>query len=254
MDTQRETQSSPPASPLPECDQDEQEEEDENVDIFNCKGTTLTSDAKEDFHQETGEPQSNKTEVGLDLVETNDDATSSSVINCGHSVSELNERKVESQAESFGYFDIADLIPSLDAYDPSLLDILPQRLREKARERVKFLKEKQESKLKVANNALSNFVVASGSRLQEEENEQDNLVECEKCKQKVSAFTLPEHLDWHFAVNLSKQPNPNALQQNSKSQSKLTGKRKRDPASKLSNKDSSKKPCKENISKYFKKN
>merc|ERR1719330_1826127 len=32
------------------------------------------------------------------------------------------------------------------------------------------------------------------------------------------------------------------LQQNSKSQSKLTGKRKRDPVSKLSNRDSSKKP------------
>ena len=135
-----------------------------------------------------------------------------------------------------------------------MLDILPQRLREKARERVKYLREKQESK--VTNNALANFVLASGSqiRLQEEENEEDNLVECEKCKQKVSAFTLPEHLDWHFAVNLSKQPNPSALQQNSKSQSKLAGKRKRDPVSKLRNKDSSKKPCKENISNYFKKN
>ena len=243
LDTQRETQSTPPASPLPECDQVEQEEEDENVNSYNSIETTFTSEFQ----------QSNKTKVGLDLVETNNEASSSSVMNGEQSVSDINERKVETQAESYGDFDIADLIPSLDAYDPSLLDILPQRLREKARERVKFLKEKQESKPKVTNNALTNFVLASGSRLQEEENEEDNLVECEKCKQKVSAFTLPEHLDWHFAVNLSKQPNPNALQRNSKSQSKLAGKRKRDPGSKLSNNDSSKKPCKENISNYFKK-
>ena len=204
MATQRETQSTPPASPLPECDQVEQEEEDENVNSYNSIETTFTSDFQ----------QSNKTKAGLDLVKTNNEATSSSVMNGEQSVSDINERKVESQAESYGDFDITDLIPSLDSYDPSLLDILPQRLREKARERVKYLKEKQESK--VTNNALANFVLASGSqiRLQEEENEEDNLVECEKCKQKVSAFTLPEHLDWHFAVNLSKQPNPNALQQN----------------------------------------
>ena len=255
MQTQKETQSSPPASPLQKCDLDEREKIDENVNIYNSVGTAFTSDSK-DLHQGTGDPslpQSNETKVDLNLVETNDEASSSSVINGEHSASELNDRKIESQSESYCDFNIADLIPSLDAYDPSLLDILPQRLREKARERVKVLKEKQESKQKVTNNALTNFVLASGSRQEEEEMEEDNLVECEKCKQKVSAFTLPEHLDWHFAVNLSKQPNPNALKQNSKSQSKLAGKRKREPASKLGNNDSSKKPCKENISNYFKK-
>ena len=40
-------------------------------------------------------PQSNKTEVVLDLVETNDDATSSRAINGDQSVSESNERKVD---------------------------------------------------------------------------------------------------------------------------------------------------------------
>ena len=255
MQTQKETQSSTPASPLQKCDLDEREKIDENVNIYNSVGTAFTSDAK-DLHQGTDDPslpQSNETKVDLNLVETNDEANSPSVINGKHSASELNDRKIESQLESYCDFNIADLIPSLDAYDPSLLDILPQRLREKARERVKVLKEKQESKQKVTNNALTNFVLASGSRQEEEEMEEDNLVECEKCKQKVSAFTLPEHLDWHFAVNLSKQPNPNALKQNSKSQSKLAGKRKREPASKLGNNDSSKKPCKENISNYFKK-
>ena len=148
------------------------------------------------------------------------------------------------------------MIPSLDAYDPSLLEILPQRLRDKARERVNILREKQDSRPAVTNNVISNFLASGSQHLPEKEddNVEDNLVECEKCKQKVSAFTLPEHLDWHFAVNLSKQPNPNALLQNTKSQSKLPTKRKRDTASKLSNNDISKKPCKENISNYFKKN
>ena len=262
--TQEETQSTPPASPtLQGCEEEEDEEAQEGdydtnqiCDNVQTDATHKTSEAQKEFQQETDDTivkQETKSEDDLDLVETNYGESSSSVNNCGNS---SNEGDKESNTENYGDFDIAELIPSLDAYDPSLLEILPQRLRDKARERVNILREKQDSRPAVTNNVITNFL-ASGSQLQpekEDDNVEDNLVECEKCKQKVSAFTLPEHLDWHFAVNLSKQPNPNALLQNTKSQSKLPTKRKRDTASKLSNNDISKKPCKENISNYFKKN
>ena len=260
--TQEETQSTPPASPKLQGSEEEaeaQEKDDDTnqiCDNVETDATHTTSEAQEEFQQETDDTivkQETQSKDDLDLVETNYGESSSSVNNCEHS---SHEGDKESNTENYGDFDIAELIPSLDAYDPSLLEILPQRLREKAQERVNILREKQDSNPAVTNNVITNFL-ASGSQLRpekEEENVEDNLVECEKCKQKVSAFTLPEHLDWHFAVNLSKQPNPNTLLQNTKSQSKLPTKRKRDPASKLSNNDISKKPCKENISNYFKKN
>jgi len=38
----------------------------------------------------------------------------------------------------------------------------------------------------------------------EQEVEQEEKVECEQCGRLVSPFTLPEHLDWHFALGLAR--------------------------------------------------
>ena len=86
---------------------------------------------------------------------------------------------------------IEELIPSLASFDPSILDLLPLNMKSKAEERVKQLKAE---KSKESTKSVSNFFAVNSS---EEENvSEDDLVQCEECRRKVSAFTLPEHLDW----------------------------------------------------------
>jgi len=135
---------------------------------------------------------------------------------------------------------IEELIPSLSSFDPSILDLLPLNMKSKAEERVKQLKAE---KSKESTKSVSNFFAVNSS---EEENvSEDDLVECEECRRKVSAFTLPEHLDWHFAQKLAKQSAniPQKLQMS-------TGKRKRE--SSVEN-NCDRKINQNNISKYFKK-
>ena len=87
--------------------------------------------------------------------------------------------------------DIEELIPSLASFDPSILDLLPLNMKSKAEERVKKLKA---DKIKESTKSVSNFFAVNSSS--EENVSEDDLVECEECRRKVSAFTLPEHLDW----------------------------------------------------------
>ena len=77
----------------------------------------------------------------------------------------------------------------------------------------------------------------------------EDFVECEVCQKQVSAFTLPEHLDWHYAVSVSKQSNPPA--EMSKTRAKQTDKRKRDKTSGAAKNENSKKPRTTDISKFF---
>ena len=86
---------------------------------------------------------------------------------------------------------IEELIPSLASFDPSILDLLPLNMKSKAEERVKQLKAE---KSKESTKSVSNFFAVNSAS--EENVSEDDLVECEECRRKVSAFTLPEHLDW----------------------------------------------------------
>jgi len=88
--------------------------------------------------------------------------------------------------------DIAELIPSLQSFSPTLLSILPVGLQAAAKKRVKELQEKE--------TGLGKFFQKSQSEVAKEE-----LVSCSVCNRQVSPFTLPEHLDWHYAQSVAKE-------------------------------------------------
>ena len=162
----------------------------------------------------------------------------------------------ESEDSNFSTVDITELIPSLDTYDPSILSLLPKEMRDKALKRVEELKE-EKVRRKSSTGPMSAFLTQQISTRVHEENaevtkpdDDEDLVECEQCGRKVSAFILPEHLDWHFAVTLSKQSNPSSSH-SSKAQLQVTGKRKRESSSGFSNSDNMKKSCQKGISNYF---
>jgi len=166
------------------------------------------------------------------------EATESSISNCdsnnpqGRAVLLAgNENKEESEEVS-----VEELIPSLEHYDPSLLDLFPPKLRLKARERVKKLEEslskgniskylvKQPSKAPSVQNSCappstvcdnnqsdsqnSKSVALVGGTL--DNGEEAEMVNCDQCGKLVSPFELPEHLDFHFAASLeaSERRNP----------------------------------------------
>ena len=122
---------------------------------------------------------------------------------------------------------VEELIPSLEHYDPSLLDLLPPRLRMKARERVRQLAGsvpkgniskylvKQSLKAPSVQNgcAASSTVCDNQSDSQNSKpvkfegeslatNERVEMAKCDQCGKLVSPFELPEHLDFHFAASL----------------------------------------------------
>ena len=130
---------------------------------------------------------------------------------------------------------VEELIPSLEHYDPSLLDLLPSKLRLKARERVKHLEEslskgnisrylvKQPSKAPSvqiscappstvcdtqSDSQNSKPVMFEGETLENEERVE--MTKCDQCGKLISPFELPEHLDFHFAASLeaSERRNP----------------------------------------------
>ena len=122
-------------------------------------------------------------------------------------------------------------------------DYFVDLLRQKARERVNLLKEKEKKSSKVG--TMASFFASSAERGAEDV---EDCVECEVCHKNVSAFTLPEHLDWHYAVSLSKQSN--AGTDTKKVVRQPTGKRKRDPPSAGEHKETGKKSKKTDISKF----
>ena len=138
------------------------------------------------------------------------------------------------------------MIPSIEEFDSSLLELLPKTIQLRAKQRLKQLNDEQNA-IKSPN--IRDLLIPKGSSAENLEpiicNEED-LVECDQCKKKISPFTLPEHLDWHLAVNLSKQNKTNTSQTDS-------GKRKRDSEGGLNKLDSSKKPCQRGIANYFRK-
>merc|ERR1719341_1683748 len=164
-------------------------------------------------------------------------ATESSISNCDSNnpkgrgvLLARDENKEESEEVS-----VEELIPSLEHYDPSLLDLLPLKLRLKARERVKQLEEssskgnisrylvKQPPKAPSVQSSCapqstvcdnqsdsqnSKPVMFEGKTL--ENGEGVEMTKCDQCGKLVSPFELPEHLDFHFAASLeaSERRNP----------------------------------------------
>jgi len=141
-----------------------------------------------------------------------------------------DKNKEESEVVS-----VEELIPSLEHYDPSLLDLLPSKLRLKARERVKQLEESS------SKGNISRYLVKQPSKapsvqiscappstvcdnqsdslnsepvIFEEETPENGegveMTKCDQCGKLVSPFELPEHLDFHFAASLeaSERRNP----------------------------------------------
>ena len=100
------------------------------------------------------------------------------------STSNSGKEKIEVSEET-----IRELIPSLEAYDESLLECLPATLRRKAIERVDRLKEENEGK----------------SQIEAERSKSIDNEECSKCGQMISPFEMPEHLDYHLAKDLQKE-------------------------------------------------
>merc|ERR1712227_313514 len=196
-----------------------------------------------------------KKEIESSEKETSESSSSNSVLVAGDlkqqkNLSDGEERVqevdsvVKEPQKKEAEIDVEELIPSLSSFDPSLMDFLPHNLQVKAKERVNFLKEKEKKTLIVG--SVASFLNTK-TRKETEVEDVDNSVECEVCRKKVSAFTLPEHLDWHYAVTLSKQAGSRT--EINKPFNKPTNKRKRDSVSELS--ENGKKSKNTDISKFF---
>jgi len=157
------------------------------------------------------------------------------------------------QVESFSDVDLEELIPSLDTFDHSLLDMLPKELLSRAKERLKMLKDQKKP---ISSSSITSFLSSSPSSSSTDlltvNDKSEEMVNCDQCGKKVSPFTLPEHLDWHFAISLSKQTQPlstNNVMKTNKVQTQTSGKRKR--VSVLGDTENSKKNCQREISNFF---
>ena len=113
------------------------------------------------------------------------------------------------------------------------------------RERISLLQEQEKTTTKVG--TMVSFLKSSEEKDTVEDGE--DCVECEVCHKKVSGFTLPEHLDWHYAVSVSKQSSNTT--EISTTRAKQTDKRKREGPSGAGKKENSKKPRTTDISKFF---
>jgi DNA polymerase eta len=94
----------------------------------------------------------------------------------------------------------AELVPTLDTYDPSILECLPSNMKASVEERVRLLKKIRTRETEGA--------VSTPEDTGEMSSENNSAVErepCEKCGRLVSPFDLPEHLDFHLAKELQSE-------------------------------------------------
>ena len=94
-----------------------------------------------------------------------------------------------------------ELVPRLDEFDASILELLPTKLRKQVEARLQLLKS-------------SATPVAVEKRKPNTELQREELLElsgmpdiseqctCEKCGEKISPFEIPEHMDFHVAQEL----------------------------------------------------
>merc|ERR1719233_2233208 len=96
--------------------------------------------------------------------------------------------------------DIAELIPTLSSYSPSLLSLLPLKLRQAAKDRVRLLREMENEGV---GGSLAKYLTKGGGDVDNSE----DLVPCKECSKMVSPFSLPEHLDYHYVRSLARDCN-----------------------------------------------
>ena len=87
----------------------------------------------------------------------------------------------------------SDLVPTLEEFDASILELLPLKIRVKVEERVKMLR---------AESGEGESTAAAGSSRGNSDQDGDP---CEKCGKVISPFDLPEHLDYHVAKELQSE-------------------------------------------------
>jgi len=163
-------------------------------------------------------------------------------------------KEPSAELEEANNVDIKELIPSLDNYDPSLLQLLPISLREKAKDWVKSLQSQQKKGQGIAKFfGASQQVQGFSDNVKNNESSSDckptndidsDLVSCEKCAKLVSPFELPEHLDYHFALDIQRTERP--VTAGTTSIERTAEKRKRDSPA-----DSGDKKRKSDISSFF---
>merc|ERR1719203_272119 len=139
-------------------------------------------------------------------------------------IKEKQSRRTSNDATETSSIDIKELIPSLENYDPSLLQLLPPALRDKARDRVKDLQNQQKRDKGIAKFFDGNRqgakvltqVCENSNSPASSENKYPNvdleLVSCEKCANLISPFELPEHLNYHFAMEIQSTQRPAVAQ------------------------------------------
>lgn len=74
---------------------------------------------------------------------------------------------------------VEELVPSLDAFDESIIPSLPLHIQQKVKDRLEMLREEARQSVE--------------------------MVQCDQCPQLVSPFELPEHLDFHFAQKIQSE-------------------------------------------------
>jgi hypothetical protein len=91
-----------------------------------------------------------------------------------------------------------ELVPGLDDFDPSILELLPAKLRKEVEARVQLLKTST-----TAEKRKTNAAVQQEELLELRGNpDTSNECRCEKCGETVSPFEMPEHMDFHLAKEL----------------------------------------------------
>ena len=95
----------------------------------------------------------------------------------------------------------SELVPSLEEFDESILELLPPKIRTRVEERVRMLTEKSREKKGSPSSPSPLLDSATGSRVNAEEIGDA----CEKCGKVISPFDLPEHLDYHVAKELQSE-------------------------------------------------
>ena len=109
---------------------------------------------------------------------------------------------------------VEELVPDLDSFDPSILELLPAKLRARAAKRVEELRSNRAAGEGTSRDNLvqvekedekENAGETVSKQLPSMEEGAQELVSCEKCGKSVSPFELPEHLDFHMARELQRE-------------------------------------------------
>ena len=95
----------------------------------------------------------------------------------------------------------SELVPSLEEFDASIVELLPPKVRARVEERVRMLTEKSREKEGSPSSPSPLVDSATVSRVNS-----DKIGDaCEKCGKVISPFDLPEHLDYHMAKELQSE-------------------------------------------------